>query len=69
VTCTDLRKEQAERLCSQINARLGWRGANPEYRRESVGYTGAIVLSQRGAAELLRLTDQSSTLRASCQSA
>jgi len=67
MTCVDPRKEQAERLCSQINARLGWRGANPEYRRETVGYTGAVVISQRGAAELLRMSHQSSTLRVSCR--
>ncbi len=69
MTYADPRKEQAEQLCSRINARLGWRGANPEYRRESVGYTGAIVLSQRGATELLRLSYQSSAPRVPCQAA
>jgi hypothetical protein len=42
----DTNKRHAEDLCARINGRLGWRGADLEYRD---GYTGAIVLRERAA--------------------
>jgi hypothetical protein len=45
----DTPEARAEDLCARINGSLGWRAANPEYRD---GYTGAIVVRERGAQEL-----------------
>jgi len=38
----------------QLNAVLGWRGADPEWARRD-GYTGRVVLSEKAALRLAQL--------------
>jgi hypothetical protein len=47
------KKQAAEHRCAEINERLGWRAANPEYSREG-GYTGKVVLGARAAQTVRR---------------
>jgi hypothetical protein len=44
--------ERAITAAERINARVGWRAANPAYTAEG-GYVGGVVLSTRGAEQLL----------------
>jgi hypothetical protein len=48
-------KQRAEALCRAINARLGWRGADPEFDQRELRYTGRVVLSRRAATEAARM--------------
>jgi hypothetical protein len=47
------RKQHTEALARRINDRLGYRAADPEFDQEKRQHTGQLVLSQRGAADLL----------------
>jgi len=54
------KKQQGENLAAGVNFILGWRAADPEFSRER-GYTGNIVVRERGVLALIGLIDREVT--------
>ncbi len=51
----NIMKQAGTDLAGSINLTLGWRAADPEFDLSCMRYTGGVVLSSRGAQEVMRL--------------